>query len=159
MLFIIDGNNLFWSVGNLPEAAEYNSDFQLCRIIGRYLGAIGETGQIIFDGTGPADKRGFENIGNLEVFFAGLGSDADTAIEDKIKASSGTRELVIVSSDRRLRRAARASGASAVKSEDFWDKLRKELKRKKTAKEPTGKRQGLTESETKRWLEFFGIED
>jgi predicted RNA-binding protein with PIN domain len=158
-MFIIDGNNLFWSVRNSPDAAEPNSDFQLCRIIGRYLGAISETGQIVFDGTGPADKRGFESIENLDVFFAGAGRDADTAIEGKIKASSGARELVIVSSDRRLRRAARASGASAVKSEDFWVQLQKELKRKKTTKEPDGKRHGLTESETERWLEFMGLDE
>lgn len=158
-MFIIDGNNLFWSVRSSPDVAEYNNDFQLCRIIGRYLGLIGETGQIIFDGTGPPDKRGYENIGNLDVFFAGAGRDADTVIEGKIKASSGARELVVVSSDRRLRRAAKASGASAVKSEDFWVQLKKELKRKKTTKEPDGKRHGLTESETKQWLEFMGLDE
>jgi len=159
MPFIIDGNNLFWSVRNSPDVAECNSDFQLCRIIGRYFGAISETGQIIFDGTGPADKGGFESIANLDVFFAGAGRDADTVIEGKIKASSGARELVIVSSDRRLRRAAKASGASAVKSEDFWVQLQKELKRKKTAKEPKGKCHGLTESETEQWLEFMGFDE
>jgi len=159
MPFVIDGNNLFWSVRDVPDVAEHNSDFQLCRLIGRYLRLVGETGQIIFDGAGPADKRGFESIENLDVFFAGAGRDADTAIEGKIKASSGARELVIVSSDRRLRRAARASGASAVKSEDFWVQLQKELKRKKTTKEPEGKRHGLTESETEQWLEFMGLDE
>jgi predicted RNA-binding protein with PIN domain len=159
MPFVIDGNNLFWSVRDVPDVAEHNSDFQLCRLIGRYLRLVGETGQIIFDGAGPADKRGFESIENLDVFFAGAGRDADTAIEGKIKASSGARELVIVSSDRRLRRAARASGASAVKSEDFWVQLQKELKRKKTTKEPDGKRHGLTESETKQWLRFLGLDE
>jgi len=87
-----------------------------------------------------------------------LGSDADMVIEDKIKASTAPRRLTVVSSDRRLRDAARARKATAVKSEVFWNNLRKQLRRKKTFKEPTAKRRGLTESETKQWLEFFGIE-
>ncbi|MHC4545411.1 MAG: NYN domain-containing protein [Planctomycetota bacterium] len=131
---------------------------QLCWIISRYLRAIRKQGEIIFDGTGPRDKSHFDNIANLEVCFAGLGKDADTVIENKIKANTAPKRLSIVSSDRRLRDAARARRATAVKSEVFWDNLHKQLKRKKPVKEPEAKRVGLSESETKQWLEFFGIE-
>jgi predicted RNA-binding protein with PIN domain len=120
--------------------------------------AVREKGEIIFDGTGPRDKSGFDNIANLEVLFAGLGSDADTVIENKIKASTAPKRLSIVSSDRRLRDAARTRRATAVKSEVFWENLQKQLKRKKHVKEPEAKRMGLSESETRQWLEFFGIE-
>ena len=120
--------------------------------------AVREKGEIIFDGTGPRDKSQFDNIANLEVLFAGLGSDADTVIENKIKASTAPKRLSIVSSDRRLRDAARARRATAVKSEVFWDNLHKQLRRKKPVKEPKAKRMGLSESETKQWLKFFGIE-
>jgi predicted RNA-binding protein with PIN domain len=122
------------------------------------LRAIRKQGEIIFDGTGPRDKSHFDNIANLEVCFAGLGKDADTVIENKIKANTAPKRLSIVSSDRRLRDAARARRATAVKSEVFWDNLHKQLKRKKPVKEPEAKRVGLSESETKQWLEFFGIE-
>jgi predicted RNA-binding protein with PIN domain len=128
-------------------------------MVGGYLKLIGESGEIIFDGIGPRDKSVFDNITNAEVFFAGAGRDADTVIEGKIQTNTAPRRLVIVSSDRRLRRAARARGASAVKSEDFWKQLQKELKRKRTTKEPRGKRHGLTESETKQWLQFFDLDE
>jgi len=157
-MIIIDGHNLLHSIQQTGEDSEPISDVQLCRILSGYLKLIDEKGEIVFDGTGPRDKSGFDNISNLEVFFAGLGSDADTVIEDKIKASTAPRRLTVVSSDRRLRDAARARKATAVKSEVFWNNLRKQLRRKKTFKEPTAKRRGLTESETKQWLEFFGIE-
>ncbi len=157
-MFIIDGHNLLHSIDKVDEGSESISDVQLCRIVGRYLKLIGEKGEIIFDGTGPRDKSGFDNISNLEVLFAGLGTDADTIIEDKIRANTAPKRLSIVSSDRRLRKAAQARKAMAVKSEVFWNNLQKQLSRKKTMREPAAKRQGLSESETKQWLKFFGLE-
>jgi len=46
----------------------------------------------------------------------------------------------------------------AVKSEVFWNNLQKQLSRRKGIREPAAKRQGLSDSETKQWLEFFGLE-
>ncbi|MHC4596899.1 MAG: NYN domain-containing protein [Planctomycetota bacterium] len=157
-MFIIDGHNLLHSIRDVDEGTESISDVQLCRIVGRYLKQIGGRGEIIFDGTGPRDKSGFDNISNLEVFFAGLNTDTDTVIEDKIKANTAPKSLTIVSSDRRLRKAAQARKAMAVKSEVFWNNLQKQLSRKKRIREPAAKRQGLTDGETKQWLEFFGLE-
>jgi predicted RNA-binding protein with PIN domain len=156
-LFIIDGHNLLHSIQKTDESSESISDVQLCRIVGRYLKLAGETGEIIFDGTGPRDKSGFDNISNLEVFFAGLGTDTDTIIEDKIRANTAPKRLSIVSSDRRLRKAAQVRKATVVKSQVFWNNLQKQLSRKKGIREPAAKRQGLTDGETKQWLEFFGF--
>jgi predicted RNA-binding protein with PIN domain len=158
MPVIIDGHNLLHSIQQTGEDSEPISRIKLCRILNGYLKLIDENGEIVFDGTGPRDKSGFDNISNLEVFFAGLGSDADTVIEDKIKANTAPRRLTVVSSDRRLRDAARARKATSVKSDVFWNHLRRQLSRKETFKEPTAKRRGLSESETKQWLEFFGLE-
>lgn len=158
-MIIIDGHNLLHSIHKADEDPAAISDIQLCWILGRYLKLTGETGEIVFDGTGPPDKGGFDNISNLEVFFAGLGTDTDTVIEEKIKLSTAPKRLTIVSSDRRLRKAARARKATAVKSEVFWHDLQKRLRRKKVIKEPPAKRQGLSDSETKQWLKVFGLEE
>lgn len=157
-MIIIDGHNLLHSFVKLHEDSEQISDVQLCWIVSRYMKAVGETGEIIFDGTGPRDKSHFDNIANLEVFFAGLGNDADTVIEDKIKANTAPKRLSIVSSDRRIRDTARTRKANAIKSEVFWDNIQKQRRQKKPVKEPEAKRSGLTESETKQWLDIFGIE-
>ena len=157
-MFIIDGHNLLHFIQKASEDFGSITDVRLCRVIGRYLKLTGEKGKIIFDGTGPQDKSGFDNISNLEVFFAGLRRDADTVIEDKIKTSTAPKRLTIVSSDRRLRDAARKRKATVVKSEVFWDNLRKQLARKKTITEPIGKRRGLSDGETEQWLKFFGLE-
>ena len=157
MPVIIDGHNLLWSIQSSEDLGPI-SDIQLSRVISRYLKQTGEKGEIVFDGTGPRDKSGFDNISNLEVFFSGQGRDADTVIEDKIRANTAPRNLTVVSSDRRLRDAARPRKATVVKSEVFWSNLKKQLNRKKIVKEPPAKRQGLSESETKQWLKFFGLE-
>ena len=157
MPFIIDGNNLLQSVQKVGEDLAALSAERLCRIIGRYLKAVGEKGEIVFDGTGPRDKSGFDNISDLEVSFAGPKTDADSIIEDRIRVNTAPKRLTVVSTDRRLRDAARARRATAVKSQDFWYNVQKQLSRRKETKEPPEKRRGLTEAETERWLRLFGL--
>ncbi len=159
MPFIIDGYNLLHSISKVSGDWDTVGDIRLCHILGRYLKLIGEKGEIVFDGTSPPEKSRFENISGLEVIFSGLNSDADTVIENKVRASSAPKRLIVVSSDRRIRRAAGKRKATAMKSEEFWDKVTSRLRRrKKGIKEPAAKRFGLTESETKQWLKYFGIE-
>ena len=158
MVVIIDGHNLLHSIQKTFEDFDSLTAVRLCQIISGYLKQVRENGEIVFDGTGPKDKSGFDNISNLEVFFAGQGSDADTVIEDKIKASTAPKRLTVVSSDRRLQKAARARKATVVKSQVFWSNLCKQLSRKRTIKEPASKRHGISEGETEQWLKFFGIE-
>lgn len=158
MPFIIDGYNLLWAIKETSGDSEPITDVQLCRFVSRYLTLIGGKGQMIFDGTGPRDKTPFDNINNLEVFFVGIATDADTVIEDKIRANTAPTRLAVVSSDRRVRSAARARKANSIKSDVFWANLHKRLSRKAPVKEPTEKKLGLTESETQEWLKFFDIE-
>jgi len=158
MPFIIDGHNLLWAIQNTSEDSEPVSDVQLCMIISGYLKMTGEKGEIVFDGTGPRDKDSFNSMGNLEVFFAGRSIEADAIIEDKIEASTAPKGLTVVSSDRRVRDAARARKAIALKSQEFWGEVQKQLSRKLRIKEPPEKRRGISESETKQWLKYFGLE-
>jgi len=156
-MIIIDGYNLLWSIQRESESFGPVGDVQLCRIVDRYLELSNEKGEIIFDGTGPPDKSGFDNLKKLEVVFAGRSSDADTMIEDKIAESTAPRRLTVVSSDRRVRKAARGRKVMVEKCEVFWGNVQKQLSRKKI-QEPAGKRDGLSESETEQWLKFFGLE-
>ena len=156
---IIDGHNLLWALDQTLGEREITTEIELCRALSRYFAATGEQGQVIFDGSGPNDTMEFETIANPEVFFAGFRYDADGVIEERIKASTSPRQLTVVSSDRRLRKAAAARKATTIKCERFWEQVRKELARSKPRKkEPEAKREGLTESETDKWLEVFGLD-
>jgi len=157
-MFVIDGHNLLHAIPKIDEGAASINDEQLCRIISNYMKLTAQTAEIIFDGVGPRDKSGFDNINGLEVSFAGLGTDTDSVIEDKIRASTAPKRLIIVSSDRRLRKAARTRKAASIKSDNFWNNINKQLNKKRPKKEPGAKRHGLSDSETKQWLDYFGLE-
>jgi len=158
-MVLVDGHNLLWAVQGMAERPAGISDVGLCRLVGQYLKRVKESGEIVFDGPGPRDKTDFDDIDGIEALFAGLGRDADSIIEEKIAANTGPRNLIVVSSDNRLRQAARARKAESVKSEDFWLRLVKELERpRRAAEEPSGKTHGLSEGETDQWLDVFGIE-
>jgi predicted RNA-binding protein with PIN domain len=157
MPVIIDGHNLLWAI----QTSEDNltiTDIALCRILDRYFALAGGAAEIIFDGPGPPDKTEFDNIKNINVTFSGRASDCDTVIESRILESTAPKLLTAVSTDRRLRDAAKARKAVSVSSEDFWDEVKKRLSRQKKSKEPPGKRGGLTESETELWMKTFRLE-
>jgi predicted RNA-binding protein with PIN domain len=159
MPYIIDGHNLLWAIQNNDERFASVEEVRLCWTIGRYLTQIGEQGDLVFDGTGPNDKDRFDHIPGLTVSFAGIGRDADSVIEEKIKAHTSSHPLIVVSNDRRLRQAALHHKASVIHAEAFWEKVLKEANKKRPAPEPTAKRHGLSESETDVWLKAFGIEE
>jgi len=157
---IIDGNNLLWALHEGFEECEITTEVDLSRVLSQYFAQIGETGQVVFDGAGPADKSQFDTIDSLEVYFAGFHRDADSVIEEKITADTSPRRLMVVSSDRRIRKAAGERKAAALKSEDFWQQVQREMSRRKPKRrEPEEKREGLTDGETDKWLEAFGLDE
>ena len=159
MFYIIDGYNLLHWINRRYEEDDSISDIAMCRIIGAYLYQIRENGRIVFDGIGPGEKVPFENVRNTEVIFSGERTDADTVIENQIAASSAPKNTTVVSSDRRLRDAARARKAVSLKSEQFWGEVLKQVNKKQGPKEPPAKRTGINSSEAELWLKEFGLDE
>lgn len=156
---IIDGDNLLWALRQTPEEREITTELELCRALRRYFARTGGPGQIVFDGAGPADRSAFDEIANPEIIFAGFNRDADSVIEEGLKVNASPRRVTVVSSDRRLRKAAALRKAAGMKSEDFWEQVRRELKRGRPRRpEPQEKREGLSEGETDQWMEAFGLD-
>ena len=159
MPVIIDGYNLLRSIQKTYEECASLTEVGLCRTISEYLKRVRDHGHIVFDGIGPPDKSNLGDFGNLEVYFSGTDTDADTVIEEKIQDNTAPRSLVIVSSDRRLRAAAGKRKAVCIRSELFWPQLIGQLDQKKPTPEPKQKRQGLTDAETEQWLDLFDIDN
>ena len=59
----------------------------------------------------------------LQIVFAPAGTDADSEIERLIAAHDAPRQLLVVSSDHRLHRAAQKRKCQAIDSEPFWESL------------------------------------
>lgn len=110
---------------------------------------------IVFDSHGAPKKlpRLLVHRG-LTVRFAAQYDSADTMIEELIREDTAPRQLTVVSSDHRVRKAARRRRAKAVKSELWFAELcrRRHLGVPATAKPP----QPLLEEEVSRWLSEFG---
>ncbi|OHB55370.1 MAG: hypothetical protein A2Y12_11720 [Planctomycetes bacterium GWF2_42_9] len=159
-MLIIDGYNLLHAVKGLLDSSNDITDVQLCKIIGEYLYRSKGKGSIIFDGIGPKDKSGFNNLFNLEVVFSGTNREADDVIEKLILQNSAPKNLSVISSDRRIKDAAKKRKANPVDCVDFWLDMLKQLEKiqkQKQQAEPKEKYLGLSNSETEYWLREFGF--
>ena len=158
MQYLIDGHNLLWSIFKNDEHFEPVDDAGLVSTVSLYCQDMGDHGEVVFDGIGPPNKRPFKQIAQVKVVFAGQGVEADDVIEDKIALCRSPKKLCVVSNDRRIRHAAQKVRAQAVKSDEFWAMVLKRLLRKRGPREPSGKRHGVTDSETRQWLRQFGLD-
>ena len=157
-MLIIDGYNLMRAVQNLTEQSFNITDVQLCQIVAEYLHRIKKKGSVVFDGIGPRDKSGFNNLFNLEVVFSGTSHEADDVIEKLILENTAPKSLSVISNDRRIKTAANKRKADAVDCVDFWTEVIKQIEQKKRRPaEPQAKFVGISEAETEYWLREFGF--
>jgi predicted RNA-binding protein with PIN domain len=157
-VLIIDGYNLLRAVQSFSEQPFNITDVQLCLVLSEYLVRVKKKGKIVFDGIGPRDKTVFKNIKNLEVIFSGTSREADDIIEKLVLENTAPKRLIVVSSDRRIKTAAKKRKATALDSADFWMEVIKALEKKRRRKpEPQAKFTGISELETDFWLREFGL--
>ncbi len=83
---------------------------------------------------GPMAHRCAElrfQVEHAELIYAGQGRDADSLIERLIEADHAPRRMLVVSSDRRLQRAARRRRARVIPSDEFLISLVRDVDRAK----------------------------
>lgn len=141
MTLLIDGYNLLHASGILgrgrgPGGFE-RSRLALLNFIAESLPAetVAKT-TVVFDAAhAPPGMPRVLNHRGLCVRFAVSHADADSLIEELIRADSAPRQLLVVSSDHRLHRAARRRRAQAVDS-DRWYAETVRRRRESTRKTP-----------------------
>jgi uncharacterized protein len=80
---------------------------------------------IVFDATqAPAGLSHELSFAGMRILFSRNPSDADALLEDLLEAEKSPREVMVVSSDHRVQRAARRCGAKYIDSEEWIRKLR-----------------------------------
>lgn len=105
--------------------------------------------------TGPSTTR----IGEARVIYAGAGREADYEIEGIIERSSFPTRLLVVSSDKRIAKAARKRHAPYLKSEGFLRQLALDADRRHAEPMPKWVHEiPLPRSSVEHWLETFGID-
>jgi GNAT superfamily N-acetyltransferase len=97
----------------------------------------------------------------ISVRFAARDADADTLIEELIKADSAPRRLTVVSSDHRLQRAAHRRKATAIDSDVWFAQLMADRRERHEGRPlPSLKPEGpFSAGEVEFWLKQFGAEE
>jgi len=157
MPFVIDGQNLLRGVQKTFEQFADISQHHLCKLISEYMRRKRSYANIVFDGTGPRDREVFFSIENIEVEFSGQDKEADDIIEILITQNSAPKRMTVVSDDRRIISAGQRRKAIHIDCISFWIGLTDEPQKKRTPREPASKRDGITNSETEKWMKEFGL--
>ncbi|MFQ5731979.1 MAG: NYN domain-containing protein [Planctomycetaceae bacterium] len=165
---LIDGYNLMHAVG-LFQRAYGPGEFEKRR--NRFLRQLAShlsererpRTTVVFDGTAgrnrDIDRESFEG---MTVLYSAAQTEADDLLEDLIAGHSAPRQILLVSSDHRLQKAARRRRGQFVDSEDFADRLERRAERDSdtdaTDSGPSAEKlSGLQPGEElQHWLKEFG---
>ncbi len=126
---MIDGYNLMHAAG----LARHNygpGDLEVCRkrllqqLSVRLNSVAARRTTVVFDAFGAHDDANRVQMSHgMSVVYAPAGTDADSEMERLIAAHSSPKQLLVISSDHRLHKAAQRRKAKAVDSEVFWESL------------------------------------
>ncbi len=170
---LIDGYNLMHAAG-MARQSYGPGDLERCRtlflkfLLSTLKAAELQRATVVFDaGNSPYGTQRHSKLAGMTILYSPQNSDADTVIEELIAGHSAPKQVLLVSSDHRLQKAARRRRASFIDSEDFAAKLERrspdadltsaerQARRHDDAKY-TGK---LTEEQTREWMKTFGETD
>jgi len=159
MPLILDTYNVLHVTGVLPPEL---AGIEVPELIDLILGSRyrAEEACLVCDGTPPRRGAAARRTGGVHVVYAGAGRSADRVIEQMIARSSIPKRLTVVSSDRRIMKAARKRRCRVLRSEDFLRQLAGDQLR------PGGRRGGdrrpeppLSKGEVDAWIRLFGLSD
>lgn len=162
---IIDGYNLMHAVGMArerygPGGLERQRQRFLAFLVRQVPRAQRSRTTVVFDAIGaPQGLPRQSFLEQIEVLFASPGEEADALIEQLIATHSAPRQVLVVSSDHRLQRAARRRRARFTDSEEFIARLARQAvsRTRRESPDPPEKRgKKLSADEVARWLAEFG---
>lgn len=163
---LIDGYNLMHYAG-LARSTYGPGDLERCRnrLLKRLQRGLElaerQRAIVVFDAQyAPFPERTELLERGMRIIFSPSGQEADDVIEELIASHSAPRQLVVISSDHRLQRAARARKAAFVDSDQFLDELARRDARESSAaadEKPAASRRtvDLSEQELEEWLNVF----
>lgn len=159
--YVIDGYNLLYAMGVLQKRmAPSGLEKARLRLLGLLRNVFGDDAPsvtVVFDAAHPPPESSerHEHRG-LDVRFAVQYEQADDLIEQLIRKSSSPKQLIVVSDDHRIQKAARRRQCQAQGCLDFLDGLDRRLQqRHRQQPEPPEKQAGSSPRETQHWLAAF----
>jgi predicted RNA-binding protein with PIN domain len=111
---------------------------------------------VVFDGAPDPQFPDGSSYRGVRIFYARLGSDADSRVVEIVEAERNKKSLVVVTSDRKLTSRVRASGARVMRSGEFRRML-DEIAENATDQEADMPK--IKDDEMSEWLRYFGVEE
>lgn len=169
MRLLIDGYNLMHAVVLQPGRRLSGSQLRQKRqrflndLATRLGPDLATQTTIVFDSTdAPAHLPRTQKHRGIEVLFADADQDADERIEILIAQHSAPKSLTVVSTDQRVRLAAKRRRATTETSDAFWTRLENRPARRIQQQDRTGPPKKMDEArrpdsdESAYWLAQFG---
>ena len=158
--FLFDGYNVYHAACKLSEEWAHITPDTLCNSIATDMQSVNAHGVVVFDGRRTLQSQPqIKPPGYVRLVYSGPGVSADGVIEKMIQDSTAPRRLTVVSSDRRIRRAARRRRAISLTAGEYLEAMLKRANRPPPPpREPSEKRRGVPEGELDQWLELFGMD-
>jgi predicted RNA-binding protein with PIN domain len=154
MALLIDAYNVLFASPSLPDRYDTGSAAAFCRALDRVRrGRV----VVVADGSPKPDDRANMETGGVELRFAGKGREADDVIEELIEAEADPRNLILVSSDHRLQRAAQRRGASYMDADVFLRDLAAALRVRDSPRATAEKPLNMPDAAA--WMKLFKIDD
>ena len=160
-MLLVDAYNALHVTGVLPPDLAGVDVRGLADLVGRSrwrsAGAI-----LVCDGTGPGGPKRITPIEGvaIEIRYAGAGRDADSLIERLLDRDSAPRRVTVVSSDRRLQKAAKRRKARWMPSEAFLERLAHDARRGAVKPDPYRafeRAVPLDAGSVSDWIRAFGV--
>jgi predicted RNA-binding protein with PIN domain len=111
---------------------------------------------VVFDGAPDPQFPDGSSYRGVRIFYARLGSDADSRVVEMVEAERNKKSLVVVTSDRKLTSRVRASGARVMRSGEFRRMLDEVAENATDQEADTPK---IKDDEMSEWLRYFGVEE
>ena len=111
---------------------------------------------VVFDGAPDPQFPDGSSYRGVRIFYARVGSDADSRVVEMVEAERNKKSLVVVTSDRKLTSRVRASGARVMRSGEFRRML-DEIAENATDQEADMPK--IKDDEMSEWLRYFGVEE
>lgn len=162
---VIDGYNLMHAAG-LARATYGPGDLERCRLklLSLLAGFLGEETcrrtTVVFDAkSSPADGPRQDMFKGILIEYSPAGQEADDVIESAIRRHSAPKQLLVVSSDHRLHKAARRRRAHVRDSDLFLEDCERQARRHAPAPPVVKPGDELSPAAIDAWLAAFGDVD
>lgn len=121
MIIVIDGYNLLKQVLHSGIINDYERD-RFIKQLSRYVRKKNHKVIVVFD-AGPFDRSTKEYFDGVCVVYSGLQMTADDYIREYVERNKGA-DMLLVTSDRELRRHARQISVESMPPDEFYDLIK-----------------------------------